>query len=45
MEQTIDISNFKGQWHDARCSAMAGDAVGVQAIIKRNSPKALWVQS
>ena len=38
----LDISNARGQGYDG-CSAMASDAVGVQAIIKRNSPKALWV--
>ena len=40
----LDISNVRGQVYDG-CSAMANDAVGVQAIIKRNSPKALWVHS
>ena len=38
----LDISNVRGQGYD-RCSAMTSDVVGVQAIIKRNSPKALWV--
>ena len=38
----LDISYVRGQGYDG-CSAMASDAVGVQAIIKRNSPKALWV--
>ena len=38
----LDISNVRGQGYDG-CSAMASDAVGVQAIIKRNSPNALWV--
>ena len=38
----LDISNVRGQWYNG-CSAMASDAVSVQAIIKRNSPKALWV--
>ena len=38
----VDISNARGQGYD-ECSAMASDAVGVQVIIERNSPKALWV--
>ena len=38
----LNISNVRGQGYD-RCSAMASDAVGAQAIIKRNSPKALWI--
>ena len=38
----LDISDVRGQGYDG-CSAMTSDAVGVQAIIKRNSPKALWV--
>ena len=38
----LDISNVRGQGCDGY-SALASDAVGVQAIIKRNSPKALWV--
>ena len=36
----LDISNVRGQRYDG-CSAMVSDAVGVQAIMKRNSPKAL----
>ena len=38
----LDISNVRGQGYDG-CSAMASDAVGVQAITKRNSLKALSV--
>ena len=38
----LDISNVRGQGYDG-CSAMASDAVHLQAIIKRNSLKALWV--
>ena len=38
----LDISNVRGQGYDG-CSAMASDAVCVQAIIERNSAKALLV--
>ena len=38
----LDIEHVRGQGYDG-CSAMSSEAVGVQAIIKRASPKALFV--
>ncbi|XP_072174513.1 52 kDa repressor of the inhibitor of the protein kinase-like [Diadema setosum] len=38
----LDIQHVRGQGYDG-CSAMSSEAVGVQAIIKRSSPKAQYV--
>jgi len=38
----LDIENSRGQGYDG-CSAMSSEAVGVQAVIKRSSPQALYI--
>ena len=38
----LDIEHVRGQGYDG-CGAMSSEAVGVQAVIKRSSPKAMYV--